>query len=179
MIQASPIPPFEKGHFEVCVEQILEVVASFYGVDVSSVKSLSQKLDALRARQVSFYLLKELVQLSVQLITDELNIPFNTGYHRWRAVRHRISTDSLFAAEVNNLKDAAKALLVDPLLAKTIPSRIENSISVEALIHELKIHFLPKDRIEHGYIDALLLRHGNNIPHHLIINAEVTNDESE
>ncbi len=84
-------------------EFIVEYCAKFYNISPEKFYSTSQKKDVSFARQVSFYLCKEILDLSLQKIGQVYNRDHTTVLHGIRKIEELIQTDSVFKETVNML----------------------------------------------------------------------------
>lgn len=84
-------------------EFIVEYCAKFYNLSPEKFYSTSQKKDVSFARQVSFYLCKELLDLSLQETGQVYNRDHTTVLYGIRKVEEKIQSDSVFKETIEML----------------------------------------------------------------------------
>ncbi len=89
----------------VSVAEVVKTVASFYGIDESSVYEKTRRKEVVRPRQVIMYLLREDFHISFPTIGDKLGgRDHTTVIHSCEKVKNSILTDSVLSQEINQIR---------------------------------------------------------------------------
>ncbi len=87
----------------VTVDKIFSAVSVKYGVSAEEIKSKKQTAAIVGARHVCVYLIRTLTDLTLVQIGDLFSRDHTTAMSSFRKVDKRISTDTSFEAEINEL----------------------------------------------------------------------------
>ncbi len=87
----------------VTVDKIFAAVSVKYGVSPEEIKSKKQTAAIVNARHVAVYLIRTLTDLTLVQIGDLFSRDHTTAMSSFRKVEHRISSDTSFEAEINEL----------------------------------------------------------------------------
>lgn len=87
----------------VTVDKIFTAVSVKYGVSPEEIKSKKQNAAIVNARHVAVYLIRTLTDLTLVQIGDLFSRDHTTAMSSYRKVEHRISSDTSFEAEINEL----------------------------------------------------------------------------
>lgn len=85
-------------------EFIVEYCAKFYNIAPEKIYSTSQKKDVTSVRQISFYLCKEILNLSLQKIGQVYNRHHSTVLHGIDQVEERMDADPIFKETIEMLE---------------------------------------------------------------------------
>ena len=84
-------------------EFVIEYCAKFYNVAPEKIYSTSQKKDITTIRQISFYLCKEVLDISLQKIGQVCNRDHTTVLHGIKKIENMMNTDKVFCETVEML----------------------------------------------------------------------------
>ena len=87
----------------VTVDKIFAAVSVKYGVSPEEIKSKKQTAAIVNARHVAVYLIRTLTDLTLVQIGDLFSRDHTTAMSSYRKVEHRISSETSFEAEINEL----------------------------------------------------------------------------
>lgn len=87
----------------VTVDKIFTAVSVKYGVSPEEIKSKKQNAAIVNARHVAVYLIRTLTDLTLVQIGDLFSRDHTTAMSSYRKVEHRISSDTSYEAEINEL----------------------------------------------------------------------------
>lgn len=89
----------------VSVADIVKTVASFYGIDESSVYEKTRRKEVVRPRQVIMYILREDFHISFPTIGDKLGgRDHTTVIHSCEKMKNSILSDSVLSQEINQIR---------------------------------------------------------------------------
>lgn len=103
----------DNGKSILTPEYIIEYCAKFYNVAPEKIYSTSQKQDITKIRQISFYLCKEVLDLSLQKIGSVCNRDHTTVLHGIKKIESLMKTDSVFKETMEMLVKDIKSETAD------------------------------------------------------------------
>lgn len=87
-------------------EHILKTVASFYNVQLADLVGRSRKKEMVEPRQVSMYLLRDILRMSYPYIGEKLGRDHTTVIHSFEKINQEINKNSPFNQKILLIKEA-------------------------------------------------------------------------
>ncbi|MEK9173476.1 MAG: chromosomal replication initiator protein DnaA [Patescibacteria group bacterium] len=87
-------------------EHILKTVASFYNVQLADLVGRSRKKEMVEPRQVTMYLLRDILRMSYPYIGEKLGRDHTTVIHSFEKINHEINNNSPFNQKILLIKEA-------------------------------------------------------------------------
>ncbi|TSC82833.1 MAG: chromosomal replication initiator protein DnaA [Parcubacteria group bacterium Gr01-1014_20] len=87
-------------------EHILKTVASFYNVQLADLVGRSRKKEMVEPRQVTMYLLRDILRMSYPYIGEKLGRDHTTVIHSFEKINHEINKNSPFNQKILLIKEA-------------------------------------------------------------------------
>jgi chromosomal replication initiator protein len=86
-------------------EELIKIVADFYGVEVSAITDKSRKKEVVKPRQITMYVLREFFDISYPTIGDKLGgRDHTTIIHSYEKVKNDLKSDPALGAELEQIR---------------------------------------------------------------------------
>jgi chromosomal replication initiator protein len=99
------------------LDEILEGVCNFYGIEVAEVAVPSRQVELVKARQQYCHIAKEATKKSLREIGEKIGRDHATVIHACKQVNNLLETDKAYKAEFLELKEK---ILSEPVIFEPI-----------------------------------------------------------
>lgn len=93
---------------ELTPELIAEKVCGLYGVNLEDIKSSAKNQKVSKARQLSMYLCREVLNLEFETIGKFFNKKHTTALYAYDSIRKKLKTDDKIQADIDTIMQSLK-----------------------------------------------------------------------